>query len=266
MRLCIVGNSHVGMLRGACDLDRARGRQITWFAKAGRGLEQAEVKGHTLSVSDPEIIKAMSHYAMPSLVDMRDYDGLVLVASTASLFHVVQLLRAHRVSSWPSGAVLSGEILNGQRPEMAVLSASAFEHSLRGIIEDNLTFRFVRDLRKVSKIPIRIVPQPLPGAQVLEQGSKKVAGFRRIARDKDGANAAQALRRAHHAAFAPFDDVTVLDQPEDTIADGAFTDRIYTRGAVRLNTDFGLPKEDILHANPDMGLRVMDQIKTSLTF
>jgi len=253
------------MLRGACDLDRVRERKITWFAKAGRGLERAKVKGHTLSVSDPDIIKAMTHYAMPSLVDMRDYDGLVFVAGTASLFSVVQLLRAHRVSGWPSGDRLRAEILTASASEFALLSGAALHHSLLAMIEDSLTYRFVRDLRRASRIPICIVPQPLPGVQVLEQGSKKTAGFKRMVRDGDGQSAAEALRRAHQDAFAQFENVKILHQPEDTIAEGAFTDRDYTRGAVRLNTDFGLPKEDILHANPDMGLRVMEQIKSALT-
>ena len=100
MKLCVIGNSHVGMLRAAARDLGGDAPEITYFAKAGGGIERASLRGSVIAADDPELRAAQARFDMPASVDVVGFDAVVLVAGTASIYSALRLLQGHRVSCW----------------------------------------------------------------------------------------------------------------------------------------------------------------------
>ena len=261
MKLCVIGNSHAGMLVHASRAAVPDGLDLTFFARQGRGPEGARIRGTELRAVRRDLRKNLAKLGMPEAVNLPDFDAFVIVAMSATMFSLGPMLSGHSVFSWDSTQRELEKTggLNG-RP---LVSEAALLAALRAEIEDNLAYSMIGRLRKVSAAPVLIVPQPYPSAEVLEQ-TDRFKMFRQIQRRNDGADAARVLRTAHEQAFGALANVQVLTQPDTTVAHGFLTDADFTRGAGRLNADGRQNETDILHANAQYGGLVLDQIAQNL--
>lgn len=254
------------MLRGAQLESPLANQSITWVAKAGTGLKGAELEGTELFFKDPQLIEALNQHGMPERVDLNSFDALVFVGDTASVFNAGQLLQRHSVSGWPSAEPMLRKIerTGGVPFRRQMLSQSAYLAALSRIIESGVTYELVSQIRVVTDIPICIIPQPYPGAQLLKIEGKKNRALKRVIEERGGEYLSEILRNAHANTFSKFTGVSILYQPEQTIEYGCLTGRAFTRNAVRIHTDMKQPARDIIHSNPTMGHLVLEQILAAL--
>lgn len=261
MKLCVIGNSHAGMLVHASRAAPPDGMDLTFFARQGRGPEGARIRGTELRAVRRDLRKNLAKLGMPEAVNLPDFDAFIIVAMSATMFTLGPMLSGHSVFSWQSTQreLQDAGGLNG-RP---LVSEPALLAALNAEIEASLALAMIGRLRKVSGAPVLIVPQPYPSAVVLEQADR-FRMFRQIKRRNDGADAARVLRSAHERVFGVLANVQVLAQPETTVAHGFLTHTDYTRGAGRLNAGGRQNETDILHANARYGALVLDQIVQSL--
>ena len=261
MKLCVIGNSHVGMLRAAVRLLEPDSPEITFFAKAGAGLENATLDGSVISARDPDLRRAQARFGMPEAVDTAAYDAVILVAGTASIYSALAILQDHRVSGWPSCAAHTDP---DQSPQKALISEAAFTAALTDLARAGVSHRYAQALRQASDVPIFLVPQPYPSERVFDSDRPREFGFQRARRHGEGAAIAACLARAIDAAFAPIGGVTVLHQPPETVAHGFTTARAYTRDAVRVDGDTAQHAADLLHVGPAFGAQVLARVYAEL--
>ncbi|MEZ5721024.1 MAG: hypothetical protein R3D59_04700 [Paracoccaceae bacterium] len=266
MKLCVIGNSHVGMLRAAARNLGPDGPELTFFAKAGAGIEKATIEGTVITARDPELRRAQARFGMPEAVDVARFDATVLVAGTASIYSALAILQDHRVSGWPSGAAPrdpSGAPLD--RPaDKPLVSESAFTAALADLTRDGVSYRFARAFRQASDVPIFVVPQPYPSERVFDSTRPGAYGFQRARRHGEGAAIATCLNTAIDRAFAEIGSVEVLHQPADTVAHGFTTARAFSRDAVRVDGDTAQHAEDLLHVGAAYGARVLERVYAGL--
>lgn len=266
MRLCVIGNSHVGMLRAAARQLGSDGPEITFFAKAGAGIELATVQGSVIAAKDRELRAAQARFGMPERIDVARFDATLLVAGTASIYNALRILQDVRVSGWPSCAETSrsGTSSPSAPSGKTLISEPAFVATLADQARASVSFRFAEAFRRACDVPIFLVPQPYPSERVFESTRPREYVFLRARRAGDGTAIAACLTRAIDEAFGEIGDVTVLHQPAETVAHGFTTARAFTRDAVRVDGDTAQHPADLLHVGPAFGKRVLDRVTARL--
>ncbi|GHF47150.1 hypothetical protein [Seohaeicola zhoushanensis] len=253
MKLCVIGNSHAGMLVRAAREAPPEGVELTFFARSGRGPEGVRMRNGQLRAVTAELKRALARFGMPESVDLRAQDAFVLVGMTATVFSVLPMLQGHRVFGWPP------EAGDGAR---RLVSEAALEAALVAEIAGGLAAEYVARIRRVSAAPIVLVAQPAPSEAAAGAGARH-GGLRRILRAGQGAAVAACLARAHARVFDGAG-LHLLAQPPETLVGDAFTAASWMRGAGRLNPEGRLPDEDILHANAAYGGLVLDRVLSDL--
>ncbi|MEX0311506.1 MAG: hypothetical protein AB3N17_14820 [Tateyamaria sp.] len=265
MKLCVIGNSHAGMIVHAARAGAADGFDLTYMARQGRGPEGIRLRGNTLRAMRPETRRALARLNMPDRVKIDDFDAFVVVAMTATVFSVAPLLGEHSVFTWPSMRRVIADSPDNETAllERPFLSEPALIAALVHAMEDNIAHSVVQKIRRVSDVPILMIAQPHPSETVMQAKSRQ-SGIKSLVRKGDGAEAARILDAAHARCFGAFKDVTRLAQPPETIVQGCLTAAEFTRGAGRLSVDGTQPEDDILHANAAYGAKVFEQIRATL--
>ncbi len=266
MKLCVIGNSHVGMLRAAARDLGPDGPELTFFAKAGAGLEKARIRGSVIAANSRALRAAQARFGMPAQIDVAGFDATILVAGTASVYSALRILQTHRVSGWPSSLAAADPAgpHGPETPERALVSASAFVAALVDETRAGVSFHFAKAIRRASDVPIFVVPQPFPSERVLDSARPRDFGFRRARKNGDGRSIAACLNRAVTRAFSEIGGAAVLRQPEDTIAHGFTTARAYTRDAVCVDGDTPQHIDDLLHVGPTYGKLVLARVQDGL--
>lgn len=264
MKICVFGNSHAGMLNQAYCKDRPENLHLTFFAQQGQGPINVGLRGSEIFAAKRELRRSLRRLGMPLQVDLRDYDAIVMVAMTATIFSVLPFVTGHSVYGWPSSQEEIEKVKHSDAEplERPFISEAAVRHAIKGEIKANLAHRLVEMVRNVCDVPIFLVPQPFPSADVLEDKNRHI-GLRRMRWRKDGRDAVVCLRQAHNEVFSGWDGVRILAQPRGTVAHDFLTRPEYARGGARLNTSGTQPETDILHANVKYGQMVLEQIKTA---
>lgn len=256
MKLCVIGNSHVGMLRGAMRHPGAEDVSLTFFAKAGKGIDRATIRGSVISAEDPGLAAAQERFAMPGEIDVDGFDGVIFVAGAASVFHALKIPNRCQVFGWPSQRRMGGDL--------PLISEAAYVAALADQARAGVSYRFAQALRAASNVPMFLVPQPYPNAKVLSSIEPKDLIFRRIQVAGDGPALTAGLARALDLIAGEIDTFTVLHQPEDTVAEGFLTAPVFTRDAVRVDGATPQHGVDLLHVGPAFGSRVLGRVRTAL--
>lgn len=276
MKICVIGNSHVGMLRAAVRELGPEGPDLTFFAKAGDGLENATIRGSVIAARDRDLRAAQARFGMPEEVDVARFDAILLVAGTASIYSALRILQECRVSGWPSCATRRELIIGPDTigpdtigPDTApqdkpLVSEPAFVAALADQARAGVSFRFARAFRRAGDVPIFLVPQPYPSERVFESTRPREYGFHRVRANGDGAALSTCLARAIDQAFGGIGNLTILHQPADTIAHGFTTARAFTRDAVRVDGHTAQHATDLLHVGPAFGKQVLSRVIAGL--
>lgn len=257
MRVCVIGNSHVGMLIKSLAETPQDDLTCHFFAAPGAGPDVfAITPAGVLSTDDPALVKQFATFRMSTAVDLAACDLIVVVAMMASLFQIKPLLGDHVIHGWPGSRAA---LRNGKS---GLLSEPALCAGLVERIRAGLSYRYVTAIRAVQSTPILVVREPAPSATLLDVPGKHPF-LKRAAASGDALACQAVLTRAHLAAFAGTDNLTILDQPAQTLTPQGLTEHGFTAGAVRLDTRFAQPGSDVLHANATYGSLIWAQIRTA---
>ncbi len=258
-RICIIGNSHAGMLAGALHMPDLGHVEATVFACPKFCKDHFELGGGLLRSRSAELDKFLNRIDMPNEVNLAEFDKIILVGQTASVYTAMAPLRTHLVAGWPgTGAAMSRNTSHAPlaRP---LMSHAGYLATLCDKIEHNLTHELATGIRDITDAPIYVVPQPCLSVKVLAQRANN-AEFSRIAGDGDGPALIRALSLAHERSFASVSGTCVLAQPPETLAHGFLTTMEFSRDAVRYDGKSPRPEGDTLHASPALGRIFVNQI------
>lgn len=263
MKLAIIGNSHVGMLRAASSEPAFSGVSFGWFANAGRGLEGAKVNGTRIIAKRKALRNSLARMGLSEQLDVHDYDAAVFVGTTASAMNAAYVARGHVVAHWLNKEMRAQIVSSGANrdgKDLQLVSEAAFVATLCDHIRAQLTYEFVADLRRATDRPLFIVPQPYWSDSVLLPHAAKYRVFRKVAPMGSFQGMSQALACAHDTVFSEFDGVTVLRQPAVSVSQHLFTKAEFSQGSVRLDLTRAHEEADMMHANAALGILYLGKV------
>lgn len=253
MKALVFGDSHA-----ACVIEawRAGGWPADWqmsfFVRPGSGPPEHAVTGTTIRAVTPGFLDVLARLDQPTEHDLAAQDAFVIIGGGISLFPLVQVLNTYDILDW------GGEIGAETRPTITepvlrLAVAEAFRATPAG--------RLLAELRAVPELadrPIHLMPQPFPSEKVLvDRSIASGAGLRRLARLRLLARAATLFHETTKDLARELG-AQLHRQPEPTIHRHAFTALPYSTEARRLvNLTQAQPKTDILHANRDYGVLLL---------
>ncbi len=261
MRICVFGNSHLGMLAAACHAAPPEGAELVFWGKRGLCSTDFSLNGSTICAETADLRSSLGKLGVPDEIDLARFDALVFVGMTASVFTVAGLVSAHHVYGWPG----TDKILSGSGHGPGFLSRSALADGLVRATEDDAAFRILERLRSATDAPAVVVPQPYPSVRAVRDNSKYTS-LRQVLERGIGAEAVAVLSDSYQVAFGRLADTRVLLQPPGTVVHGFLTKVKFTRGAVRINFETKQSRKDILHANAAFGrlalVRLLDHFSS----
>lgn len=265
MKLCVIGNSHAGMLGAAIRDYRPAGLSLSFFAKPKFDSDEIRFSGTVVSARSRALKRSLGKLGFADHQDLSEFDGVVLVGMSASVFAVSSLLTRHWVYGWPSTQSLLSDGIKTSGPlRRPLLSEAAILAALCHMTQGGAAYKILKALRKTNPIPVCIVPQPFPAERVLAPGAKFPV-LQRIQRNKDGPSLIRVLERSHETAFGPFERVALLKQQPQTVVSGWLTSNAFSHNSVRYDGISRQDENDVLHANSAYGDLVLQAAVSAIS-
>jgi hypothetical protein len=257
MKLLAIGDSHTSKLIAA-GMDDSASVQLVPFAKPGISLDELTVNNGRIHAISSDFKKRLEQLGSGTPQTLTDFDAIVLVAMSISVFSVARMSSDKLVTGWPSGNEAVQELVSGNGENLPpLLSNQALQEGLIDLARNSFSFKLASEIRRECDVPIVFVPQPFPSEQVLEKSSKLIE-IKRIVKRGDGTGVASSLNFSLIAAFEELPNSQLYLQPKNTIARGCLSKLEFMRGAKRLSQNSKQPKSDILHGNAALGKQFLD--------
>ncbi len=159
MKICVIGNSHVGALKRAWDEIKGNYPQqrIIFFAQRGDGLEELAAHNGKLTPNNEELTKSLEFTSGGSKeIAPEDYDMFVIYGVGATAYFID----------------------NNQ-----FYSRSAMQRALHDILDPTLSFKLLKRLRSITDKKIFVGHCPLPAAKEVASNTRPnayIAGLKLI--------------------------------------------------------------------------------------
>lgn len=220
MRICIMGDSHVGSLKRGWDeiYKDYRDKEIVFFAHRADGLNDLIVWDGKLIPDNEELAKALKFTSDGKAeIDPIEYDVFIIYATGATVNFTYHSL---------------------------FYSKAVIKRSLNDFVENTLSFKLLKKLRAVTNKTIFIGHTPLtPAIQTLP--------------DTKPADYLSKVKLINEVVYNPLHSELVL-QPLNTIVNGNNTHADFSKGSKRLAIGDGFdnefhPEDDNDHMNDKFG-------------
>lgn len=169
MRVCVIGNSHVGPWKLAWDDLRSSFPHLAlhFFAGPGSTLRELEVIDGALATRDAGLRKYLELTGGTEAIHLDDYDAFCIVGCGVVVLPIVRLYEGWRAESHlcRDGSFTS-------------VSDACFEAAARGIVGRSFGLNICRSLAELTDKPIFLSPQPFPSDAILHRRAAKHAGWR----------------------------------------------------------------------------------------
>ena len=261
MNICMIGDSHLAMMLEANKEFFPPSVEITAITWPRQFENQFAFKGTEVSANGDGLVDFWKSCGLTQTVDLADFDKVVFISYTATMFNIFAMLRDHVVSNWNAARPVI-ESLNAHQASPGarrLLTPAAFQACIVGIIQSNHAYRIASNLREHCQVPMAVVPPPFLAETTLKH-RPKLTGLKRVLNHKDGANLAAGYNDAHRVAFAHIPDVSVVAQPAQTVVRGCLTKDDYRAGAKRFGMEVAHSNDDVMHAGPLMGQLLLNTI------
>ena len=221
MKICVIGTSHVGSLkRGWANINRNfPGKEVTFFADRGPGLDRLGVCNGVLSPSTAEMARSLEVTSGGKKnIDPAEYDIILIY-----------------------GAVIDNI---GSDNDTQFYSKAVIESILVDSITPTTGFRILKKLRAVTNKIVLVGHAPLPAAT-------------KIVSDDFPSNYIDRIERINNLIYRPLNSKLIM-QPVSTIVKGNNTHPALSKGSKQLAVgdsydDWYHPDGDIIHMNARFG-------------
>lgn len=218
MRICIIGNSHVGALKRAWDSFSDTAIEIDFFAARGAHLRDLAVKGKVLAPTTRSLKSALKFTSGGrSRIDPKRYDYFLIYGAQAK--HLI----INRVNYYSKAVILD---------------------TLKDHVQPTVSFGIITKLRSITEKKIYVGHHPLIAAKA--EIEKKIS--------HEYIEGITDLNRHVYNTL----NCEIIAQPSETIVNGHFTDPVYTKGSKRLSVgnkrdDQPHSDNDRTHMNENFG-------------
>lgn len=250
MKVCILANSHVAMLKKAHDRQPPEGWEPVFFAAPATRMKALKAirNGRILATTD-SVVQDYIHRTSGGRdeVVMADYDAFVVLGLTAKTQTAMRLFcsfqpAAHRVSA-----------------DARLISEGAFRETVRDKFAATNAARFLRMTKKAGK-PVLFLPSPLPSEVLLHNPAYAWVT------EPGGAAAVAWINETCRALWQDMADAagaTLILQPAFTIGANHLTRAIYSDGAEQMSGQ-SYAVENADHMNEAFGQLMFGEIGKAL--
>ena len=259
MKIAVLGNSHVGMLRAASAMQDFSGCQFAWMARHTPETWNFIVQGTEIVDQTKRRTNAPG---LETRIDLAEFDAVVFAGNTVRVHDVVRICRSHVVPSWIGLERARSELRGrwGKRPKRDPLSEAALDATLCGRIRANPTYIWAAALRESLNIPMLVVPPPYIRERVRSPDAEAFPIYREVREPSAFPRMAQSFNAAHLSVFDEISSVSVLLQDAETVTGGYFTKETYAAGALSLDPSKPYASDDMTHGNAEYGRITLNRI------
>lgn len=223
MKLCVIGNSHIGAMKLAYDaIGSAKlGAELTFFGARGNSITELRIRNGNLrpAFRNRELrgfLKMTSNGL--SKIDPNKYDSFLCIGLSKNVGKLVSVLE------YP-------------------YSKQAQNCSIVDYWKESDLTKLVRLISTATNKPIYVGHNPLLARA--DSSAKNVKGYEKF------------IELSNSLVFETLNAI-LLNQPHETIVNGRNTDVVYTKGSQRLavglkNDSFKHPENEIRHMNENYG-------------
>lgn len=265
-RICCIGTSHIGTLKGGWDqiAPRWEGLAMSFFGAPNlRGVESLSfltLEGRAIVPMDTDVKRYFNLTSGGlSRIDLDAYDAFIVVSGVGPItsFDLYTLYR-------------TDEQLHTD--ENVLLSPTCLVEAIAGIFRDTYGYRLTTALAQLTGKPVFLTPEPRPSdaLRTASGSSLPIWDFyiklaKQLLANGDHLSGAHYYKAALGAIRQP--GVSVVDAPAALIVDGLFTPHAFSKGSLWLQNERyePSPQEDFFHMNQDYGAAVLHEILTGLT-
>lgn len=248
MKICYVGNSHLGPLATA---NRTFNNKIDdyvagHFIARTYGKTPLKVAGKGDTVSFPQFLLA-DNPNVKTVVFAEDWDFLMVVGLGFSLIRLIESWRKYQPD------VLSDTF--GEHLLTSDLSASHDDY----VMDDTQATRLISSLSEITDKPIGLVPAPFPAEWASTESSERLSTFHEFISEENREYALSAYQRQVERVESR--GVRVFSQPPATITEEMWTKKDYCLGQQGDHDPKGFfARGDFYHMNQDYGAQVTQDI------
>lgn len=261
MKIAVLGNSHVSMLKAASTRPAFNDHTFTWMARHTPGSDAIEISGTTI-VDQTRGRRRVMAPGLVSEMDVAEFDALVIAGNTILYREVALLCRTHFVTAWVGNRRANAIIASAARRKRTVhpMTEAAFRAVICSRIQGNFTYKWAARLHDVCEIPVFIVPPVFAREIAVSTPANQYEALKDMANLNVSDHLARVFNAAHADAFDELERVSVVHQAESTIIKDFFTKEAFAYGAVWLDDTKTYKKDDVVHGNADLGEVVLSEV------
>ncbi|WP_418909112.1 hypothetical protein [Glutamicibacter endophyticus] len=252
MRICFIGNSHLGPLavssqdiKAVHDADKRK-----FYISRTYGTQRLKVVGLN-KVSILDMVKIDADSATKSTIFTEDYDQFVIVGFGFSLISIVESWREYQPDDLP--AYLGGQLMTKE-------VAKSYNNYC---LAKSQASRLLAELRAVTDKPITLVPAPLPAKWAAEESGERLETFHLF-------RGAEPARYVHDVFMKQQDrfraeGIRIVSQPLETIDELIWTKSTLCLGQPGIDDPRGFfEKRDFYHMNKKFGNLMLQEVLDAL--
>ncbi len=248
IRLLLLGNSHLGALKLATKgSEKHPDVEIGFFGAPAHWTKKADLRDGVISTSHPPLAQKFSEVSGGSeTVNLNEFDVVALVGMFFGFSECLrEIRRAHTYTMPPL------------KPKSQLISQTCMGQLFEDLLKASAAYEWAEKIRSQFMKPVLIVPTPLSSETRLQNDAflaPVAADFRPIAPKLFS------MYRERARALAKAAGVTLVEQPDDTMAFPGFTKQHFSRGSLRLLHEAGHEESDFNHMNQEFGTVLLREI------
>ncbi|MDF1635500.1 hypothetical protein [Mycoplana sp. MJR14] len=250
LKICVVGNSHVGALKFGWENIRSSHRhELTFLGVPGTSVRDLTVEHGIVLPTTNTARKFFLKTSGSEGIALDSYDVVLLVGAGLTLTSALSLTNRWR----PYGLV--DETIRDSQSQFNLVSDQLFAELISSRVRKSFANRLLRKVTRQSAVRALYVTTPLPSSEL------------RLARSDDpvlsliagthGPSIASLYRNSLERVMGKD---KVIFPPAHALVDGAMTDARYSRGSLRLDGEREHPDTDLNHMNAAYGALVLEEV------
>jgi len=256
-RLCVIGNSHIGLLTSddALPVLASAFEEITFFACHSSLVKGLKPDAGSLVADNDELRAALEMFSGGrTRIDIADYDAFVIIGHEFGIFGMLELYPGFLSDSMP-----------GPAGEKYRLSDECFLAAARQVALRSEALWLADFIRSQCRTPVVVISESNPG-EGLPESFMPWWYLPFYAAEKNGdATAIAALFRELCARLAYERRIAVLPPMAEVAASGLFIRREFSRLPAEINLEDDYDFMNLMtHANDKYGLRLLPHVFRAL--
>jgi len=253
MKIGVIGDSHIAAFKLAWDELASAYPEVTlvFFGSAGQDMKEKVAIENDRLAAVTEDAKNDFYQTSGGLteVNFADFDVVLMIGMDCRMLPLYRALKSHRAYDAPAS------IKAANATAYRTISSGCITRICIEQMQEASMFRILSLIRSVSRIPVFIIPCPLPSIACTHDASARWAFLTR--------NACETVQQAYYQglhALCRLFSATLITQPDDTVADFLFTREQLSVGSVRLDDHLLTTphkEDDYVHMNRDYGKAVL---------